>query len=1703
MGRCLESLKIAAVLVVLVCCSAFAANTKKTLTFTAEDSSQYTVSHSENLIFEGDALNLVGNASSATYPYIELKSNEARQFLRMKSLRQYGQNIYGVRYIISNDAGQTWYWLNQDSPSDWVVSNGSYQQATSYDGTFLLINKFKKRGPNDEFVFRIFFAFPQNFDATEDSIQLDSIVIEYDNNREVANVIVTTDTVIQTILAHDTVIRNMVTHDTIVNTVVRTDTVTAIRTVVERDTVEKLVVQRDTLVRRDTVIRVIIEKDTINHTVEVVHRDTVVNTVFLHDTISQTDTLVHRDTVVNTVLQVDSVIVTKTVTDTVRDTLTTVETVTLHDTVYSTIVKQDTLVRIDTIYQVLVRNDTIVRTDTLVQKVIEVQTVLQTDTVVQKDTVTNVIHEVDTILQAEIVRDTVVLTNTIIDTVVKEVLPYPDYTPGCDTCNKTACGKPVVVEAGDSIELHAQAFNDSGEYIGELPWPETEPEEELGGCGGAQAFSPEEALDQFVQVGPWYYHLIVKPSVMVKIKIHVLIEGNLIELRNYRTHPGDTIVLVAVGEDEFGNQTGEVDVDWFATGDSAGVSGLGCFVADQSGSRTTIVAGPSLGQLGFRYEGQTIITPDSVEMEVILLTNPVAHVLVRDSCNGGGQVIDQLTMAAGDTMDLYVAAYDSNWQYMNDLAVWFEGDGVVRDHIQLQLNNSLLVTPEQSGAGYMKLSYQSGETGRITVVVEVEVTVSTAYRLEIRTGPNGTGTLLDSIESDVFTSIGQILNLYASVVDQYGNHICDTVVEWSASAQYGVDVNTAIDSGGHPYARIAAEAISNGQITATLPGLDTVTTDTINILPEVESIKIRTAAGGAGRELSDQDTSITVDLPLSLYAAGYNASDAFVGDVSVEWSSSDTAQDLDPQLTANFIFSPKKPGLGKIMALLKKELDYLADTTGDVSVAVGNPAYVVIQDEPVGIALEASYQFSAIVTDWAGNQIVNTPVAWSLVGDAVGTLTATGKLTTAAQGKARIVAAYGALRDTTGEFSVVDGYPLTDEGGTFVFAPEAVTVVVPAQGGLKGHVLDVDLAPGTVSIQSFVKVRGPLSFEDCTKEYFATAVTLRVGYAQGDIDTLTALGKTTADIRLYRYNQTIGEWQVEHNGLNQTDSQRVSVATNQIFDKYMLGVDLANPSLVSVTMPDTVNQGLPFNVTGIVSDNMTNCKAYVYSKRFGDATFSVDSVQLSGVIDTFTVTIPAPMVSEQGTAIMVKVSDGHAATYSGDGGGTGAIGPIVKVSNVIYPAIIPETTWVVLSMPYTPAQKSPKQFFSAYGQFKMHWDIAEIQNGVLVEYDTASANIELKAGGMYWFATAASGTILRIPTGYTQSPDDTFKVVVAAKKWAGLGVPYPAAVAVADIRKATGADTLKMKTFMYTDGEVWEPTLDSLRPWKGYYVYNSGTAPITIKFPPVRMQTAPVAKRQLARAGEWVFGVRARTAQRTDDLKLFGCMSGNAPELYTTPTPPAGKSVHKGVRMNFALDNASYCVDIRDGLQGGAVWTLDAGSLTAAQSVTLEFAQALGALPEDFKLVVVDNGRGLKFDVTRTLQYGFVAEGVSKSLRVYAGTQGYVDMATSGIKPAPMAFALMPNYPNPFNPVTSIRFQVPELEGSASMPGAEWAVLKVYNMRGQEVRTLVNRPVQGGYYTVTWDAKDHRSRPCATGNYVYRLQIGSEFSKSLRMTLVK
>ena len=97
------------------------------------------------------------------------------------------------------------------------------------------------------------------------------------------------------------------------------------------------------------------------------------------------------------------------------------------------------------------------------------------------------------------------------------------------------------------------------------------------------------------------------------------------------------------------------------------------------------------------------------------------------------------------------------------------------------------------------------------------------------------------------------------------------------------------------------------------------------------------------------------------------------------------------------------------------------------------------------------------------------------------------------------------------------------------------------------------------------------------------------------------------------------------------------------------------------------------------------------------------------------------------------------------------------------------------------------------------------------------------------------------------------------------------------------------------------------------------------------------------------------------------------------------------------------------------------------------------------------------------------------------------------LKPVPAEFALKDNYPNPFNPRTTIQYDLP-ISGNVSVI--------IYNVAGQEVAKLVNSAQEAGYHSVVWNGTNVSGAKAAAGIYFYQIQAGG-FVRTKKMLLLK
>ncbi len=156
-----------------------------------------------------------------------------------------------------------------------------------------------------------------------------------------------------------------------------------------------------------------------------------------------------------------------------------------------------------------------------------------------------------------------------------------------------------------------------------------------------------------------------------------------------------------------------------------------------------------------------------------------------------------------------------------------------------------------------------------------------------------------------------------------------------------------------------------------------------------------------------------------------------------------------------------------------------------------------------------------------------------------------------------------------------------------------------------------------------------------------------------------------------------------------------------------------------------------------------------------------------------------------------------------------------------------------------------------------------------------------------------------------------------------------------------------------------------------------------------------------------------------------------------------------------------------------------------------------------FQSLMTIEGQGTKSSATNYAEIDYAVE-VGKTY-VYRladvsmdGVKSYHNEVTVTVE-LPNKFTLEPNSPNPFNPETTIKFR---------LPVASRVSLKIYNILGQEVVTLIDRTLEGGFHEAVWRGLNKYNQSVASGIYIYRITAVSadgkdKFTQTRKMVLLK
>ena len=154
-------------------------------------------------------------------------------------------------------------------------------------------------------------------------------------------------------------------------------------------------------------------------------------------------------------------------------------------------------------------------------------------------------------------------------------------------------------------------------------------------------------------------------------------------------------------------------------------------------------------------------------------------------------------------------------------------------------------------------------------------------------------------------------------------------------------------------------------------------------------------------------------------------------------------------------------------------------------------------------------------------------------------------------------------------------------------------------------------------------------------------------------------------------------------------------------------------------------------------------------------------------------------------------------------------------------------------------------------------------------------------------------------------------------------------------------------------------------------------------------------------------------------------------------------------------------------------------------SRSFSFAEFIGLWPNSLQMI---NRLNYKFDVYA--YSGNDSTAITGARQLFVERSGDLNTESIGI---PNSFVLHPNYPNPFNPVTQIRFE---------MPYAGNVDLSIYNLLGMKVKTLYTGQKSAGVFSFKWNGKNDNNQSVSGGVYIYKLQSGQQMQMR-KMILLK
>jgi hypothetical protein len=444
------------------------------------------------------------------------------------------------------------------------------------------------------------------------------------------------------------------------------------------------------------------------------------------------------------------------------------------------------------------------------------------------------------------------------------------------------------------------------------------------------------------------------------------------------------------------------------------------------------------------------------------------------------------------------------------------------------------------------------------------------------------------------------------------------------------------------------------------------------------------------------------------------------------------------------------------------------------------------------------------------------------------------------------------------------------------------------------------------------------------------------------------------------------------------------------------------------------------------------------------------------------------------------------------------------------------TAYRIISVPYDLLGKQPVNLLSNFGDHKENdvsyarWRLQRYVNGQYQDYDKFSTEDAVIPGAAFFFIVRDQGSQISVKGESVVRSDIMYSKNISVKSgWNLIGNPFTFPYPIDSLEFIN--TSMIGRAYYSGSGNVggWELTgvnVALIQPWQGIAikVNNDGT----MKFPSVgqrsglpKLKITPSVERsepmQAENLSNWMIPINA---YRSDiDMRCEGGAVGmvqgasEGDDQYDLYIPPFVGD--KNIAVYFNNSEGAMLRDIRPLNDEGGVWEMCVATGDAGARVKLQLGEKKNLPNPAFEAYLIDTDQKLAHNLNEVQSLEINSGNGVRNFRVVIGKKSFVEGNNAGVALTPSSMKLYANYPNPFNPETVIRYTVPDASASYTV------TLKIFNVLGQEITTLVNEQKSSGYYEVKWNALQQSS-----GVYFYQLSItdGSKvFQEIKKMVLMK